>query len=701
MKRTNVLFCFFFATLSLSAQSKIIVGQEEAWGIVKQSVLGNKIEGINVDVSSTVLPPASIIKTLGKVETSPDFNSWAFFVDDRPFGNWKHPCRYIYVNAENGQCITHKHSMPPYDIDMDVLVEQLADTTNVNQNVLKKKDGAGIKTLVSNSTLRSYAYTHNYAVIINGGINYKRNHLRYWNDCAAIYSTLVNVYGYNRNHIYVIMSDGVSSAIDRHKNNGYDSSPLDLDGDGTNDIQYAATYSNISGVFSQLSNILTEDNNLFIFTMDHGDIDGNDCLINLWNYEELYDYDFENMLSNINAGTVNICMGQCSSGGFIDNIPNNKYVISTACRYDEDSYPLTSSYDGYDAFVYYWTAAVRGQYPDGSSANADTNNDGFVSMREAFNYANALDSNNETPQLGYSSSGLENRLNLFAEMPNTISGPSLISSSACYSIPNLPAGMTVTWASSNSHYKQNCLQQNTPSINKCTITRSSSQDMTNATLTAVIKHGGVPIDTITKQGLYAYAGFKGTYYNGQTTKQVNLPNPLYVKPNVSMWIQSPNLINSSVSLSGSFIPSYWNLNTTTGKLTMSTASTTGQTTLVTATCDNGDVFYLPVMTTSNNNQLNLVISEGSLEVSLVPIDYEFLDSQDVTTNSDVRSTYSDKGETPVWTLEVYNATTGEKVFGKEIEGTSFTIDTTGWKPGVYVVRAVIGDEVLNEKVIVK
>jgi len=65
MKRTNVLFCFFFATLSLSAQSKIIVGQEEAWGIVKQSVLGNKIEGINVDVSSTVLPPASIIKTLG------------------------------------------------------------------------------------------------------------------------------------------------------------------------------------------------------------------------------------------------------------------------------------------------------------------------------------------------------------------------------------------------------------------------------------------------------------------------------------------------------------------------------------------------------------------------------------------------------------------------------------------------------------
>ena len=200
MKRISVLFSFFLATLSIFAQSKNIVGQEEAWEIVKQSVLDNKIEGINVDVSSNVLPSASIIKTLGNDEISPEFNSWVFFVDDRPFGNWKHPCRYIYVNTENGQCIIHKHSMPPYDIDMDILVEQQADTTDVNQNAHKKKDGVDIKTLVSNSTLRSYAYTHNYAVIINGGINKKRNYLRYWNDCAAIYSTLVNVYGYNKNH---------------------------------------------------------------------------------------------------------------------------------------------------------------------------------------------------------------------------------------------------------------------------------------------------------------------------------------------------------------------------------------------------------------------------------------------------------------------------------------------------------------------
>lgn len=312
-------------------------------------------------------------------------------------------------------------------------------------------------------------------------------------------------------------------------------------------------------------------------------------------------------------------------------------------------------------------------------------------------------------QLGYSSNIINQIRNawfdvgvgIFDDINVSIGGNSIISNSEVYQVNGLPTNHTVTWSLSNSYYNQNCLQQNTPSTNKCTITRSSSQDMTNATLTATIKRGGVPVYTITKQGLYAHSGFKGTYYNGQTTKQVNLPYPLYVKPNVTMWIQSPNLINSSVSLSGSFIPSYWNLNTTTGKLTMSTASTTGQTTLVTATCENGSVFYLPVMTTNNNNQLNLVISEGSLEISMVPIDNEFLNSQDITANSDVISTYSEKGEQQVWLLEIYNVETGEKMICQNMTESSCSIDTKGWKRGVYVVRVVIGDEVLSEKFIIK
>ena len=75
--------------------------------------------------------------------------------------------------------------------------------------------------------------------------------------CSAIYSTLINVYGYPKDHIYVLISDGTNPEHDRHHYDGhYDSSPLDLDGDGSNDIQYAATCANITQVFNTLRNRL-------------------------------------------------------------------------------------------------------------------------------------------------------------------------------------------------------------------------------------------------------------------------------------------------------------------------------------------------------------------------------------------------------------------------------------------------------------
>jgi hypothetical protein len=66
------------------------ISQEKAWEIVKQDVLGNKYENINVYVSTSVIFAKTQIKTLGKDEVSPDTNSWLFFIDDIPYGNWSH-----------------------------------------------------------------------------------------------------------------------------------------------------------------------------------------------------------------------------------------------------------------------------------------------------------------------------------------------------------------------------------------------------------------------------------------------------------------------------------------------------------------------------------------------------------------------------------------------------------------------------------
>ena len=48
-----------------------------------------------------------------------------------------------------------------------------------------------------------------------------------------------------------------------------------------------------------------------------------------------------------------------------------------------------------------------------------------------------------------------------------------------------------------------------------------------------------------------------------------------------------------------------------------------------------------------------------------------------------------------------NAATGRKALTKEVDAPAFILQTEGWKPGVYVVRALVGEESLTGKITVK
>lgn len=54
-----------------------------------------------------------------------------------------------------------------------------------------------------------------------------------------------------------------------------------------------------------------------------------------------------------------------------------------------------------------------------------------------------------------------------------------------------------------------------------------------------------------------------------------------------------------------------------------------------------------------------------------------------------------------WDLEVYDSMQGMKEKKTNIKTTQTKINTFGWKDGVYIVRAKIGDEVISEKLVVK
>ena len=173
--------------------------------------------------------------------------------------------------------------------------------------------------------------------------------------------------------------------------------------------------------------------------------------------------------------------------------------------------------------------------------------------------------------------------------------------------------------------------------------------MTNATLTATIKYGTSTIQTLTKTGIYAHAGFKGTYTSSQGNGTVNPPNPIYTTSGTTIHITSPNLIGATLSYSGSVTPSYW----LPGYNTLDVRIPTG-TLVVYSACENGTSYYLPIIASSSKS---CVSYDSERELLTLLLDEPVLDSMPKI-------------------IEVYNTATGEKMATRECSGNSVYATTT-------------------------
>lgn len=286
-------------------------------------------------------------------------------------------------------------------------------------------------------------------------------------------------------------------------------------------------------------------------------------------------------------------------------------------------------------------------------------------------------------EVGY---GLLNTFAAVKEAIGEIKGASYIVNSEQYYIEGLPSDFIVYWSLSDSYYDDYCIQQNTPSTNRCTITRASGHNMQNATLTASIMKAGAVVCTRTMT-VNAYDGFMGSYFNGVTTKNINLPYPLLVLPNTLVKITSPYLVGATASYAGDASITQWSFDNSSGVIYVGMPSSGSC--VVSVSCTDGNSYNLPIVLSSSPSMFSTGITDGQLEVSLIP------DEQRQNTN--VNSIFNEM----TWTLEIFNAISTEKVLTKTIRGGSYIIDTTGWKSGVYVVKVTIGKEVYSEKVVIK
>lgn len=289
----------------------------------------------------------------------------------------------------------------------------------------------------------------------------------------------------------------------------------------------------------------------------------------------------------------------------------------------------------------------------------------------------------------------KNWLSMPASRVIKIVGPNFISDSGSYYVQNLPSDMTVTWSLSDNYYNQHCLQQNYPTSNQCTITRSSVQEMSYATLTATLKRNNTTMCTFT-QTVSTY-GFNGTYFNGVSTQQINLPYPLFVLPGITARITSPDLIGATVTVAGgNLTPNYMSFNNTHDELYIGIPSSPSGTILLGASFSNGSYCTIPIINTLTNNQLSVIPMANQLEVSLTRSSV-----LEDNVNSQSAGKMTDSINPDEWNLDVYNVQTGDRVASAVVSGSTYTLDTSNWNSGVYVVRAKIGKELLCEKVSVK
>jgi hypothetical protein len=374
---------------------------EEAGELVTERVLAGDTEARRVYVYPERLA-GGVIEFWHHTITLPAEPGYFVFVDDHPAANWEHAARAFFVHLDGG-IEAWDVSTPPKYLQGDLV--ELTDGGIYDGLVHAEYH---IPTWEEVEPAREYLDRiipqpderagENYAFLLSGGASQGNNHIRYWNDMAYIYWTLINVYSYDEDNIYVLMSDGDDPSPDR--SNGTNS-PVDLDGDGDDDYHDPCTRTYVFQYFDDLAALLTSSDSLFIFTTDHG---GSGSYLNLWNWESLWDYEFADELDDISFSQCIITMEQCFSGGFVDDvdeIPN--VVISTACSASEYSWAMPPDYM-YDTYVYFWTAGVNGEFPGwphdmgGGEADADEDDDGVVTAREAFLYAEEEDFSDETPQ---------------------------------------------------------------------------------------------------------------------------------------------------------------------------------------------------------------------------------------------------------------------------------------------------------------
>ncbi|MFP4460488.1 MAG: T9SS type A sorting domain-containing protein [Candidatus Zixiibacteriota bacterium] len=365
---------------------------EQANDFIVETVLDNNLEyEKRVWVYPEIIHQGDIIATyMGDIQAPID--GYLYYIDDKPGALFTHPVRFVFVSKDLDDYRIIDWNFPPdFLIDMTELTKWWKEP---ELNLPDKEDYDRLKSRLAPA--EEMDSENLYAVLVNGGGSMSSNYMAFYIDLAWCYSMLKEVYGYSQDNIYILCSDGLDPSPDRVDGSN---SPPDMDGDGIDDIGYAATWEDFNTVISELDSRLEGDELLYFFYIDHGtDVDS--LITGLCMWDGIYnDHEFAELIEPLECRTKLVTVTACFSGGFIDDFEvMDNTVINTAARFDEYAWGMPGDIHGF--YSYYILSALSGEAPLGEHdpLTADTDGNGFISIYESYQYACLHDESEENPQ---------------------------------------------------------------------------------------------------------------------------------------------------------------------------------------------------------------------------------------------------------------------------------------------------------------
>lgn len=289
--------------------------------------------------------------------------------------------------------------------------------------------------------------------------------------------------------------------------------------------------------------------------------------------------------------------------------------------------------------------------------------------------------------------------------PLYISGPDIVCNSSTYSVDNLSSnnGYSVTWGFKNASSLNSLIQQNSPSANQCTITPGSTN--IDNTLVATIWYGGTALctvekDIMTPKSLTGTIHQEGQYYYGRNYPSftIGMESIFAVNQVCQITLQSPKFkhMNFSTTTNPSASVSLQRINDETIKFSVSLSTTNVDLRIYGTNNGSCNDFELRVLAMKNpidpSNPFYINMSGNTIELELNQAMMRDLNGDDID---------ADNITSQPWTLDVYEATTGRKVYTEQVEGNRQGIDTSSWSPGIYVVYGIINGRTYSTKMTVK